>query len=95
MCSLLSMWPKSNHIAVFALDLKSACEGEHMIFGRTYDFWSSEPGYPRSEWSSPVPSIYLQMIRFILLHGWVKFHCVSIPHFLNSFVSTGASWLFP
>jgi hypothetical protein len=27
------MWSKSNHIAVFALDLKSAYEGEHMIFG--------------------------------------------------------------
>jgi hypothetical protein len=26
------MWPKSNHIAVFALDLKSTYEGEHMIF---------------------------------------------------------------
>jgi hypothetical protein len=27
------MWSKSNHIAVFALDLKSAYEGEQMIFG--------------------------------------------------------------
>jgi hypothetical protein len=27
------MWPKSNHIPVFALDVKSAYEGEHMIFG--------------------------------------------------------------
>jgi hypothetical protein len=27
------MWPKSNHIAVFVLDLKSTYEGEHMIFG--------------------------------------------------------------
>jgi hypothetical protein len=27
------MWPKSNNIAVFALDLESAYEGEHMIFG--------------------------------------------------------------
>jgi hypothetical protein len=27
------MWPKSNHIVVFALDLKYAYEGEHMIFG--------------------------------------------------------------
>jgi hypothetical protein len=27
------MWPKSNHIAVFALALKSTYEGEHMIFG--------------------------------------------------------------
>jgi hypothetical protein len=27
------MWSKSNHIAVFAEDLKSAYEGEHMIFG--------------------------------------------------------------
>jgi hypothetical protein len=27
------MWPKSNHIAAFALDLKSAYEGEHVIFG--------------------------------------------------------------
>jgi hypothetical protein len=27
------MWSKSNHIAAFALDLKSAYEGEHMIFG--------------------------------------------------------------
>jgi hypothetical protein len=26
------MWPKHNHIAVFALDLKPAYEGEHMIF---------------------------------------------------------------
>jgi hypothetical protein len=26
------MWPKSNHIAVCALDLKSAYEEEHMIF---------------------------------------------------------------
>jgi hypothetical protein len=33
MCSPLSMWPKSNHIAAFALDLKSAYEGEHTIFG--------------------------------------------------------------
>jgi hypothetical protein len=27
------MWSQSNHIAVFALDLKSAYEGEHTIFG--------------------------------------------------------------
>jgi hypothetical protein len=27
------MWSKSNHIAAFALDLKSAYEGEHTIFG--------------------------------------------------------------
>jgi hypothetical protein len=27
------MLPKSNNIAVFALDLKSAYEGEHTIFG--------------------------------------------------------------
>jgi hypothetical protein len=33
MCSPLSVWPKSNHIAAFALDLNFAYEGEHMIFG--------------------------------------------------------------
>jgi hypothetical protein len=33
MCSPFVMWPKSNNIAVFALDLKSAYEGEHTIFG--------------------------------------------------------------
>jgi hypothetical protein len=33
MCSPLSVWPKSNYITVFALDLKSAYEGEYMIFG--------------------------------------------------------------
>jgi hypothetical protein len=33
MCSPLVMWPKSNHIAVFALDLKSTYEGEHTIIG--------------------------------------------------------------
>jgi hypothetical protein len=27
------MWSKSNHIAVYALDLKSAYEEENMIFG--------------------------------------------------------------
>jgi hypothetical protein len=27
------MWPKSNHTAAFALDLTSAYEGEHTIFG--------------------------------------------------------------
>jgi hypothetical protein len=27
------MWPASNQIAIFALDLKSAYEGEHTIFG--------------------------------------------------------------
>jgi hypothetical protein len=27
------MWPKSYNIVLFALDLKSAYEGEHMIFG--------------------------------------------------------------
>jgi hypothetical protein len=27
------MWSKSNHIAAFALDLKSAYEEEHTIFG--------------------------------------------------------------
>jgi hypothetical protein len=27
-----SMWPKSNNIAVFALDVKSTYEGEQMIF---------------------------------------------------------------
>jgi hypothetical protein len=34
------------------------------IWGRTYDFWSSELGWPHSKWCSLVPSIYLQMIRF-------------------------------
>jgi hypothetical protein len=32
-CSPLSVWPKSNNITAFALDLKSSYEGEHMIFG--------------------------------------------------------------
>jgi hypothetical protein len=32
MCSPLIMWSQSNHIAAFALDLKSAYEREHMIF---------------------------------------------------------------
>jgi hypothetical protein len=32
------MWSQSNHIAAFALDLKSAYKGEHN------DFWSSELG---------------------------------------------------
>jgi hypothetical protein len=32
MSSPLVKWPKSNNIAVFALDLKSTYEGEHMIF---------------------------------------------------------------
>jgi hypothetical protein len=27
------MWSKSNSVAAFALDLKSAYEGEHKIFG--------------------------------------------------------------
>jgi hypothetical protein len=27
------MWPKSNHLAVFALDLKSTYEGKHIIIG--------------------------------------------------------------
>jgi hypothetical protein len=27
------MWPKSNNIAAFALDLKSTYDREHMIFG--------------------------------------------------------------
>jgi hypothetical protein len=27
------MWSKANDIAAFILDLKSAYEGEHMIFG--------------------------------------------------------------
>jgi hypothetical protein len=33
MCSPFFLWSKSNHIAAFALDLQSAYEGEHMIFG--------------------------------------------------------------
>jgi hypothetical protein len=32
MCSLLSLWLKSNNITAFALDLKSAYEGKHTIF---------------------------------------------------------------
>jgi hypothetical protein len=32
-CSRLIMWPKSNHLAVFVFDLKSAYEGEHTIIG--------------------------------------------------------------
>jgi hypothetical protein len=33
MRSPLIMWSKSKYIAAFVLDLKSAYEGEHMIFG--------------------------------------------------------------
>jgi hypothetical protein len=33
MCFHLSMWPKSNNIAVFALDQKCTYEGEYAIFG--------------------------------------------------------------
>jgi hypothetical protein len=32
-CSLLSKWPKSYNIVVFALDLMSTYEGEYTIFG--------------------------------------------------------------
>jgi hypothetical protein len=34
------------------------------IWGRRYYFWSSEPGWPGSEWCSPVPSIYMWVIGF-------------------------------
>jgi hypothetical protein len=33
MCSTFVMWSKSNHIDAFALDIKSAYKGEHIIFG--------------------------------------------------------------
>jgi hypothetical protein len=33
MCSPLSMWPKSNNITAFVLDLKTTYEGEYTIFG--------------------------------------------------------------
>jgi hypothetical protein len=55
MCSPLAMWSKSNHIAAFALDLKSAYKGEHTIFGL--------PSLANLA-QNDVPSIYLQMIRF-------------------------------
>jgi hypothetical protein len=32
MCPPLSVWPKSNNVTVFVLDLKSTNEGKHMIF---------------------------------------------------------------
>jgi hypothetical protein len=57
MCSPLVKWPKSNNIAVFALDLKTTYEGEHMIFV----FWA---WLTSLTWCSLVLSIYLQMIRF-------------------------------
>jgi hypothetical protein len=33
MCLPFFLWSKSDHIAAFSLDLKSAYEGEHTIFG--------------------------------------------------------------
>jgi hypothetical protein len=75
-CSCFIMWPKFNHIGSFALD-------KVHIWGRTYDFWSSEPGWPCSEWCSPIPSIYLQMIRFCSSSWLSKVPlCTSITFFL-------------
>jgi hypothetical protein len=42
MCSPLVLWSKSNHIAAFALDLKSAYEGEHMIYNSSTSIISRE-----------------------------------------------------
>jgi hypothetical protein len=89
MCSPLSVWTYSNNISAFALDLESAYEEEHMIFGLL-------------NLANLTQDDVLQFHPFthkwqgiILLHGWVKFHCVGIPHFLSPFVHSGASWLFP
>jgi hypothetical protein len=34
------------------------------IWEKTCSLWLSEPGYLHLQWSSPVPSIYLQMTKF-------------------------------
>ena len=37
----------------------------------------------------------LQMTYFILFYGWVVFHCVYVPHLLNSFICWWTFRLFP
>jgi hypothetical protein len=67
--SPLNVWPMSNILLhlFWAYNL-------HMR--RTCSFRPSEPGWFHLRWCSLVPSIYLQMKNFILLCGWVKFHCI-------------------
>jgi hypothetical protein len=88
MCSPLVMWSKSNHIAVFALDLKSTYEGEHTIFGLL-----SLADLIQNDVLQFHP-FTCRWYDFILLHDWVKFHCVQVPHFLDPFIMVvSITWL--
>jgi hypothetical protein len=66
----LSMWPKSNNTTAFALDLKYIYEGGHMIFGLlSLANLAQDDVFQFHQFTCKYQN-------FILLHGWVKFHCV-------------------
>jgi hypothetical protein len=56
------MWSKSNHIAAFALDLKSAYEGEHMIF-----VLLSLANFAQNDVSSPIHLVVNDKISFFFI----------------------------
>jgi hypothetical protein len=64
------------------------------IWGKACDLWLFEHGLLCLQWSSSVPSTFLQTTFHS--YGWIKFHCVWIP-WCNPFISHGTSgffWLF-
>jgi hypothetical protein len=68
--SLLSVWPMSNNITAFVLGLKSAYEGEHMIFGLV-----SQANFDLYD-VLQFNSFTCEWLNLILLCGWVKLHYV-------------------
>jgi hypothetical protein len=85
MCSPIVMWPKSNHIAAFALDLKSAYEGEHRIFGLL-----SLANLAQNDVLQFHPFIQLPLIPSFLLTCDTLFFFAKRKHILP--VSDWASW---
>jgi hypothetical protein len=81
------VWPVFHDIAAFVLGLYSTYDGEHAAL----DLLSI--ANIKMMFSSF--SIYLRMTKFHFFCDWVEFHCISLPHFLNPFIRSGASHLFP
>jgi hypothetical protein len=82
------------NISIYIYDHISICVNIYLI-GLACTYEGKHATFDLLSLASPVSSIYCKQHNFIHLYGWIKLHCAYIPHFLNPFISCGASTLLP
>ena len=106
-CCNVLRWPVCKQYALPPKDvvkgIKEPCKNKLQTQPRALSHCLSLIGQRRSSWGFPWillgldpgnPPLY-KWPNFVPFYGWVKFHCISVPHLLYSFICHWTCRLFP